>query len=535
MNRILFFSLLVFSPFCYSSDMILKQKNYEDMYEFFRGIDSDVLLKRGNMYMSNRKYDSALTCFSIVYNRYDLPNSREEKTLLIEASNKLGAVYYNFYNYKKALDFFIKGLNLCEEIGFDEYKTRLYNNIGNVYVAFGDSEQAKLFYEKSYSIAVKNKQWDIVGTILGNLIGATCDLQLYDDAKALIKEVNKLGLKKDYHSRHSNLTNMGTIYAEMPRYDSALYFFKRSAEIDSLQLLDSKLMCISLYNIANTYKSIEQYDSAVIYIQRGIHIAEAIEAFEILQNNYSLMAEVCEKRGDFKAALYYKNKYSSIYDSLFNLQEYGKIKDIQFLYDMEKTEQQITILNNEKKAQSLIIKIILSAFVVISILLIVLYIQKRKLSQTYIDLFNRNREIVSIENANKVQIPEQTHKSKYKVINEDLRKQLEVKIAEIFGDAAFIYNPDASLEGMVKITNSNTTYISQIINEKYDKNFNTILNELRIKEARRLLTDRNYSNYTIEAIAMKVGFKSKTTFNPIFKKFTGITPSQYQKIAKDKL
>jgi AraC-like DNA-binding protein len=66
----------------------------------------------------------------------------------------------------------------------------------------------------------------------------------------------------------------------------------------------------------------------------------------------------------------------------------------------------------------------------------------------------------------------------------------------------------------------------------YKFNFNNLLNEFRVREAcRRLAEDDIYTNYTIEAIAESIGFKSRSNFISTFKKLTGITPSEYKRIA----
>ena len=72
----------------------------------------------------------------------------------------------------------------------------------------------------------------------------------------------------------------------------------------------------------------------------------------------------------------------------------------------------------------------------------------------------------------------------------------------------------------------NRNYISQVINESFNQNFSNFLNGYRIIEARKILSSINL-NFTIEAIAGMVGFKSKTAFNNAFKKYVGVTPSFY--------
>lgn len=70
--------------------------------------------------------------------------------------------------------------------------------------------------------------------------------------------------------------------------------------------------------------------------------------------------------------------------------------------------------------------------------------------------------------------------------------------------------------------------LSQIINEGYNKNFFQFVNEYRVIEVKRMLSDPKYSHYSILGIAYECGFNSKSTFNSIFKKMVGNTPSEYK-------
>jgi len=71
-------------------------------------------------------------------------------------------------------------------------------------------------------------------------------------------------------------------------------------------------------------------------------------------------------------------------------------------------------------------------------------------------------------------------------------------------------------------------HITQVLNEKYKRNFFTFINEYRIKEVMERFSDPKFNHYTILAIAMDAGFNSKTTFNSFFKNQTGLTPSEYR-------
>ncbi|MDC1106439.1 helix-turn-helix domain-containing protein [Prolixibacteraceae bacterium] len=72
-------------------------------------------------------------------------------------------------------------------------------------------------------------------------------------------------------------------------------------------------------------------------------------------------------------------------------------------------------------------------------------------------------------------------------------------------------------------------HLSQVINEHFHKNFYEFINSYRVAEAKLLLSDSMYSNYTLSAIGYEVGFNSKSAFYNAFKKNTGITPLEYKR------
>ena len=86
-----------------------------------------------------------------------------------------------------------------------------------------------------------------------------------------------------------------------------------------------------------------------------------------------------------------------------------------------------------------------------------------------------------------------------------------------------------TLQGLALQLSTNTTYLSQTINELAEKNFTDFINAYRIKNAQKLLKDPDFDQYTIDGIAAKTGFVSKSAFYRAFKKETGLTPGQYKK------
>ncbi|MEI6853027.1 MAG: helix-turn-helix domain-containing protein, partial [Bacteroidota bacterium] len=80
-----------------------------------------------------------------------------------------------------------------------------------------------------------------------------------------------------------------------------------------------------------------------------------------------------------------------------------------------------------------------------------------------------------------------------------------------------------------EVLQTNATYLSQVINQQYECNFNDYINQLRVNEAVLILKNDLDKKKTIDMISDMAGFSSKTTFYAAFKKFTGITPSFFQK------
>ncbi len=74
-----------------------------------------------------------------------------------------------------------------------------------------------------------------------------------------------------------------------------------------------------------------------------------------------------------------------------------------------------------------------------------------------------------------------------------------------------------------------TYRVSELINNELGKNFFTLINELRIEEAKERILSGNYDHLTLSAIGFDSGFNSKSTFQAMFKKYTGMTPSQFKK------
>jgi AraC-like DNA-binding protein len=92
----------------------------------------------------------------------------------------------------------------------------------------------------------------------------------------------------------------------------------------------------------------------------------------------------------------------------------------------------------------------------------------------------------------------------------------------------FLIKSTASLSGLSKEIRQSSHHVSQVINEKLDQTFFGLIAFYRVEEAKAILKSDIGKKLTIEEIAERVGYNSKSAFNTTFKKITSQTPSSYR-------
>lgn len=90
-------------------------------------------------------------------------------------------------------------------------------------------------------------------------------------------------------------------------------------------------------------------------------------------------------------------------------------------------------------------------------------------------------------------------------------------------------NPDLKLIDLARLAQLSPSSISSAINNELEVNFFEYVNQYRVKEFKERIDSEKYAHYTLLGIGLDVGFNSKASMNRIFKKHTGVTPSQYSK------
>lgn len=110
-------------------------------------------------------------------------------------------------------------------------------------------------------------------------------------------------------------------------------------------------------------------------------------------------------------------------------------------------------------------------------------------------------------------------------------KQHAEKLRDHMKSSKSYLNPDLSLSQLAAELNISSHYLSQVINEQFNLNFFDFVNKYRVEAFKEKVKDPEFRNYSLLGIAFECGFNSKSAFNRIFKQATGLTPSQYKKVA----
>ena len=89
-------------------------------------------------------------------------------------------------------------------------------------------------------------------------------------------------------------------------------------------------------------------------------------------------------------------------------------------------------------------------------------------------------------------------------------------------------DPNLTIGDLADQLNFPKRRLSQLINAHYGQNFVDFINTYRIEKAKERLLHPKDEKETILEVMYEVGFNSKSSFNTVFKKKTGLTPSQYK-------
>ena len=478
-------------------------------------VQIDTLFQEGEEALERGDIDDALKIFTVVCSR---DNGADSRRLFSMAHYRRGNILYSRENYAEAMQAYLQARSIAERNGIHDRLPSIYISIGNVFSAIEDLDTGISFYRKALAALGDNTESSARPVIYNNLLYAYY-------------------LKEDVDSTQKYYQLNIELAASFAR--------------DSLDSPDCEAAANS--HIAHTYERENSMDSALHYLHINEKTARTKGYNNLLAESLRDLARVYESMGNETESMRYKSDYLALSDSLFSRETLNIIKNSQALYEQNSDAYTIRNLNTANALQRYWIIVLFAVIAIIAFLSVLFWKQKRKLSDAWKELYKRNLSLLEAERhytgrisglENRLKEVEKDCResatgpaiqSRKLLITKERRDELTDRISDVMKNPEFYCDPECSIDRLAAAIESNARYVSEVINDEYGMNFRAFLNKYRIKEAMRRLEDiDNYGNLTIKAIAESVGYKSQATFISVFTKETGLKPSLYQQLARNR-
>jgi AraC-like DNA-binding protein len=496
--------------------------------------------------------DTALMCYTIVANRYEPSMTQEQKVQCKDANMRLWSIYfYDFYDYPKCFDCLTRANEIATESDIQD--ANIFLGFGCMYQTISEEcnnydlgTTAFKYYQRALATGMKthdDKHTDMASTDVLSMAHVQGGL-------SQIKDIwqNYLQLPEDNETwilrRYNKMLYQAFNNVEQKRYDEAIKMYD-----SQLQLIDttqySRLIYFTHVEKAKVHAMTGDYRRAIEALKQSERIAVDLEMKDCKLEVYKMLAQFYQQLGDHGSREHYYNQYTQLKDTLTNYQQLASVSEMEFRNELKGMEQEMSEMRQHREVMSVVALTSLGFLLALAVLLYLVYRKNGELTRSNQSLYQKNVEMLRAEEEERrmrrqlqdkeapVTLTDNDVKYKSSHLSDEDKEQLLSRIQEVMENTDEIFSPEFSLERLAMLSDSKSKYVSQVINEYYEQNFNNFLNSFRIKEACKRMGDLdNYGNYTIEAISESVGFKSRSTFVTSFKRITGLTPSQYQRMAR---
>lgn len=447
----------------------------------------------------------------------------ESEKLLLQAEEIL---LYNPQESNKIADYLLKQSN-SDDKKSEAYYIRSFSHfiMGNLDQSLSDAYAAKNLGDKNSEIQQNSQQ--LINEILRIL-----ELNVKHFSFADPKRPTQLESISNHY--HKGLEFISTNQLDKAERE-AKALLSKSDVLDFRKALGYLLMSEIQFEQ-------KQHDSALIYGQKVQEFAEFTQNpfFEYesslqLAKNYLALNQMEEYQIQSQILKETSIRIQKIETHAANVAHQLFVQDLE--ENQRKSEQKL------KYWMGLILAMILIAMVVYA----VFYIRYRSKKKTYTLLANylqkQENQLLEQENISEMDFEQEVEleplvmeeASKPKPIQ--ILKESETQILQglrKFEASQKFTNKDMSLSVLAGQLNTNTKYLSEIINRQKNKNFSSYINELRIKYiTEKLRNDPNYLNYKVSYLAEECGFSSHSTFTTVFKSVVGVSPAIFIELIKE--
>lgn len=267
---------------------------------------------------------------------------------IIACVSSLGIIYFNQSNYEKALYYYQETLNYYEKKKDFANMSNFAGNIGGIYRDLNEGKKAMEYYLKASEYADKSENLKSIGISYNNL-GAQYLLEgNYDESeRCLLKSLKFKEELGEAQSLSYTLQSLSELYLTQKKYKEAKETINRSFEL-AKKTGDKKAQILSLIEIGKIDLNIGDSISADQKFETGYKLAVETNNLYYQSESAKKLSQTKKILGNPTAALNYYMIYSSIHDSLFRIDKFNAVNEMQTKYETEKKEQEIVILNKER-------------------------------------------------------------------------------------------------------------------------------------------------------------------------------------------
>ena len=251
--------------------------------------------------------------------------------------------------------------------------------------------------------------------------------------------------------------------------------------------------------------------------------------------------DLYKKMNNPKLADYYELLWLRQRDSVATLSQLKNFEKAGFLHEIDKMNAEVKELTYKEQIKQRFLWIVGAFSLIAVVLLVQLYINRRRIQENYRQLYEKNQALLAAEDARLqaaeaeqvTEVVPEAPKYSHNQMDDDVMDELWLQIKRVMETSKEIYDEQFTIDQLAELIGAKKSHVSQTINTKTGKNFYALLHTYRIREACRRMSDKeNYGNYSVEGIAHSVGYSSRSHFVRIFKEITGVPPSAYQKLAQ---
>ena len=460
---------------------------------------------------------------------------------------------YEAEHFSEALEQFIDIMRQAETEHDDEAYIACTGYIGNIYNTYEDYNSCATYYLKGYQAAVKTGNVELQSSFLTNIVNVYCHLGMPKKARYYYAISERTPSKKNLQNwRYFLLYNDARILKEEHQYAKAVAAHQRTLAYAKAQQMKPLYSLFQLSEIGNLYVLMGHNKEAIALGNTCLAMARQVGSGELITNAYKMLADAYEHNAQPDSARRYRELFFDLNDSVYNTKKFFNARHKLAQYEEEKNLREVIKLNTRISQQMYIIILTLLFLLLLGIFAWIIFRKNKRLMLTQRLLIDKNKEMEQRDEQNQSllaqyvdqlkehssaetvseSVAEMKPKTSSVRLAEDEEKQLLNRINAVLADEQCIANPDFSLQMLADAVQSNTKYVSYVINSDYHKTFKTLLNELRIRAACHKLTDtEHYGRYTMQAIYEEVGYTNAVSFIRAFKKIYGMPPNEYRKLA----